>query len=113
MKKEKYDAIKEDILKKIKREESGLTTGGEVQQKSEKKEELNFVNRQQPLIRVTNAMIKSIMKVKSSEEDAIRAARKAKVLGQQPQNFPQLEKQIKKKDKTSLKKEIWNKSKKF
>lgn len=96
LKKEKYDAIKEGILKKVKKNE----IAGEKSQ-----EEVNFVNRQ-PLSRVTNAMIKSILRKKSENAESNKtAAKKVKI-----SSFPSVDKQIKKKDKRGLKKEIWTKS---
>lgn len=68
------------------------------------KGELSFVSKQQPLSRVTNAVIKSILKNKSSVAETSSKPKSA-------QAFPNVERQIKKKAKKNLKKEIWNKSK--
>lgn len=84
IKKEKYEAIKEDIIKHVKHDDE-----------TEKKDQA-FVNRQS---RVTNAVIKSILKLNNPQEE-LNANSK----------YPKVEKQIKKKEKKNLKKEIWNKS---
>lgn len=82
-------AIKDDILKQVKNEDSS----------ADKQRGLIIVNKQPSLDRVTNAVIKSILKNRPSETSKSRS-----------QMFPNVEKQIKKKEKTNLKKEIWNKS---
>lgn len=80
-------------MNKVKHEQENSEPG-------EKNRELNFVNKQS-LNRVTNAMIKTLLKNKSAEDKVVNATGRS---------FPRVDKQIKKKEKKNLKKEIWTKS---
>lgn len=97
-KKEKYESIKENIVKQFKQADDT----NESSKNQSTTEELNFVKRQS-FNRVTNSVLKSLLAKKAAEKTESKISNATL-----PSN---INKTIKKKDKSKLKKEIWHESK--